>query len=46
MATAPHCEGMRYALYISGSNIKYMWLTMGTGLVSLITDKLLAKVPK
>ena len=46
MSNAPHCEGMRYALYISGDNIKYMWLTMGTGLLSLITDKLFAKVPK
>jgi hypothetical protein len=46
LATAPHCEAMRYALYISGDNIKYMWLTMGAGIVSLIADKLYARVPK
>jgi len=37
---------MRYALYISGDNIKYMWLTMGAGMLSLIADKLCARVPK
>jgi hypothetical protein len=46
LATAPHCEAMRYALYISGDNIKYMWLTMGAGMLSLLADKLCAKVPK
>jgi hypothetical protein len=40
IANAPHCEGMRYALYISGNNIKYMWITMGTGLLSFLPAKL------
>lgn len=46
ISTAPHCEAMRYTLYVSGNNIKYMWITAGAWCISVATEKLLAKVPK
>jgi hypothetical protein len=44
ISATPHCEALRYMLYISGNNIKYMWITIGTVIISFITNRLNTKV--
>ena len=46
ISTTPHCEALRYTLYVSGDNIKYMWITIGTCVISFISNRLSARIPK